>query len=248
MTDEFLYVLEHQREYLYGLLRRFHFEERPILLSSDIRDVFRTYQAERGEASAQLIWLMQTVQEALVAGSWYYFALRPEVASWEYIRINSDIMEAETISVSDYLYFKERLVTSGSESNDWTLEIDFAPFHREFPKLRETRSIGQGVSFLNRRLSSQLFGQLSEDNHVLLDFLRLHQIEGTQLMLGSGIRTLPELRKALRLADTLLRRSAPDASWDDVERDLTNLGFAPGWGRDVERIRNTMSLLSELLE
>ncbi|HKJ82947.1 MAG TPA: sucrose synthase, partial [Mariprofundaceae bacterium] len=47
---------------------------------------------------------------------------------------------------------------------------------------------------------------------------------------------------------TLLRRSAPDASWDDVERDLTNLGFAPGWGRDVERIRNTMSLLSELLE
>jgi hypothetical protein len=45
MSEEFSYVLENQREYLYGLLRRFHFEDRPILLSSDIRDTFEAYQA-----------------------------------------------------------------------------------------------------------------------------------------------------------------------------------------------------------
>jgi hypothetical protein len=37
------------------------------------------------------------------------------------------------------------------------LEIDLAPFNREFPKLRMSGSIGDGVRFLNRYLSAQLF-------------------------------------------------------------------------------------------
>jgi Sucrose synthase len=37
------------------------------------------------------------------------------------------------------------------------LEIDMAPFNRTFPRLNMAQSIGQGVTFLNRHLSSSMF-------------------------------------------------------------------------------------------
>ncbi len=61
------------------------------------------------------------------------------------------------ISTVEYLAFKERLVNGHPAADDWTLEIDLAPFSREFTKLQEARSIGNGVEFMNRSLSSSLF-------------------------------------------------------------------------------------------
>jgi Sucrose synthase len=43
----------------------------------------------------------------------------------------------------------------------WTLEVDLEPFNSGFPQMSLPSSIGDGVRFLNRNLSSRLFNQTS---------------------------------------------------------------------------------------
>lgn len=44
------------------------------------------------------------------------------------------------------------------ETNPYSvLEIDLGPFNRNFPRLNMAQYIGQGVTFLNRHLSSSMF-------------------------------------------------------------------------------------------
>jgi sucrose synthase len=37
------------------------------------------------------------------------------------------------------------------------LEVDLGPFNRNFPRMQMPKSIGDGVMFLNRHLSSSMF-------------------------------------------------------------------------------------------
>jgi hypothetical protein len=50
------------------------------------------------------------------------------------------------------------VVGLGVETNPYAvLEIDLGPFNRNFPRLNMSQYIGQGVTFLNRHLSSSMF-------------------------------------------------------------------------------------------
>lgn len=239
-----------ERECMYSLLRRYQGLDKAFLLSSDLRDTYADFCREFPDAAdKRLKRVMSKAQEAAVSGPLFYLALRPYVARWEYVRIHAEAMQAEEIDVSEYLRFKEWLVTGSKGEDNWPLEVDLGPFNREFPRLHESRSIGQGVTFLNRRLSSQLFEQLGKKgDNPLLNFLRLHQCEGMQLMLNSSIDDVAALRRALRHAQDLLREQEPQAEWAQVESDMRALGFEPGWGRTAARMLDTMNLLSDLLE
>jgi len=153
----------------------------------------------------------------------------------------------ETIGVSEFLAFKERLAIGGPD-NQWMLEVDLEPFSREFYKLHESESIGRGVEFLNRRLSSQLFQDLGKGDQQLLNFLRVHKYRSQQLMLNNDVESVSDLRKALRQAETLLRKLDQDTPWDSVAHDLRSTGFEPGWGDKAGRIRESMRLLLDILE
>jgi sucrose synthase len=158
-------------------------------------------------------------------------------------------MMSREISVSEYLQAKERLVQADGQEVPWALEVDLSPFERGFPKLSEPRSIGQGVTFLKRHLSAQIFSQGDEGKERLYDFLWGHQVRGQELMLNEGIRDWTELREALREALLLLKDRRHDEGWDAHGPDeLRRLGFAPGWGRSPDRIRDTQSLLMDILE
>ena len=54
--------------------------------------------------------------------AWICFALRLRVARWMYVRIHPETMDMETIGVSEFLAFKERLATGGPD-NQWMLDI-----------------------------------------------------------------------------------------------------------------------------
>jgi len=157
-------------------------------------------------------------------------------------------MQHEEIQVPEYLAFKEHLIEGYKSTTKKMLEIDLAPFNRKFPKLQEARSIGRGVEFLNKRLSSELFQNISKGDKRLLDFLRVHHVEHTQLMLNDHIDSVADLRKALRQTDDYLSSQPNDANWDSVGQTLQGFGFEPGWGRTAERIRDTLLLLSDILE
>ncbi len=252
MIDVLPGLLSGFRQEVYLLLRRFRSLDRPFLAWSDLTYEFdRFCETEDGAAlrDSHMRSLIRSAQEAVVHGPSFFMAIRSRVATWRYVLIHSEDLMSREISVSDYLQAKERLVQENGQERPWTLEVDLSPFERGFPKLSEPRSIGQGVNFLNRHLSAQIFSQGDEGKERLYDFLRVHQVRGIQLMLNEGIRDWTELREALRAALLLLEGRTHDEHWQAHGLDeLRRLGFAPGWGRSPDRIRDTMSLLMDILE
>lgn len=179
--------------------------------------------------------------------AWICFSLRTRVGRWRYLRIHTEDIAPELIDVADFLCFKERLARPDLVG-DWHLEVDLEPFERGFHKLREARSIGKGVTFLNRRLSSQLFENQGKGDRQLLKFLRLHRWRDQQLMLNGDVKDVRDLRRALRDADDFLAEQSPDSGWPELAQRLRSMGFEPGWGCNAARMRETMELLLDILE
>ncbi|MGB5717742.1 MAG: sucrose synthase [Gammaproteobacteria bacterium] len=225
--------------------------KRAFLLRSDVQDALAELRAAPDGKSLRdspLEKLLGRAQEAVVSAPWIYLALRVRVGRWEYMRVHLDTMSMERISVSNFLYFKEQLINGNQDTWSWELEIDLEPFSREFPKMHETRSIGRGVEFLNRRLSSRLFEALGKGDQRLLDFLRVHSYREQQLMLNEVVVDVPGLRSTLRAADDYLAGVDSGADYGEVYNVLRSMGFEPGWGRDAARMRETMQLLLDILE
>jgi len=242
--------LGEHREDTYLLLRRYLSLGKPFLLRSDLWDEYQRFCSEHPATAVcdtRMAKVIYVAQEAAVQAPWVYLAVRPLVGRWNFLRFHTEAMTFDEISPSDYLRFKERLVDGGPE-DEWALEIDLGPFAREFPKLKETRSIGRGVEFLNRKLSSELFQDLGKGDRRLLEFLRVHHVNGVQLMLNGRINDVETLRRELRRAQDFLADQDPDAQWDVVHERLEYLGFEPGWGRTSARMHETLSLLSDILE
>jgi len=245
-------VLRDHREIVYILLKHYISLDRPFLLRSDLWDEYLVF-CDDVNLAKQLVnspfpKFISNCQEAAVGSPWIYFAVRERVGRWIYVEFHIDTMEHNEVSVSAFLKFKERLVDGNSDSEYQTLELDFGPFNREFPKLKESRSIGRGVEFLNRRLSSQLFDILSNGDKRLLEFLSVHEYQGQQLMLNDRIKDVSTLQHALRRADDYLKEQPQDARWAEVAHVLQTLGFEAGWGNIVARMRDTLLLLSDILE
>jgi len=250
MTETLQELLEEERQGLYLLLRYFVSLDKTLMLRSDLWDGYETFcQTEEGApyCSPKLQHLISAAQEAVLEAPWVYFALRPRVGRWEYLRVHLDRSHYESVPVEQFLLFKEQRV-KGHHGEDWVLEVDLTPFNREFPRMHESRSIGRGVEFLNRRLSSQLFQLHGRGAEHLLDFLRVHQCQGQQLMLNKRITGVTDLQHALRRAEDYLSDSDPAAGWDVVGETMQHLGFQPGWGRNADRMRETLLMLSDVLE
>jgi len=243
------FLKEHPQEshsFLNGICNR----EQPLLLRTEIYDIFTQVAAENASGTLQsgpFRTIVQWCQEAAIRQPWAYFALRKRVARWLYIRIHLQTLKLEVITPERFLRFKEHLVV-GNAADPWPLEIDFAPFLRDFFKLQEERSIGRGVEFLNRRLSSGLFQELNRGDNRLLRFLQVHRYRDQQLMLNEGIETTDELRGALREARRVLSRHDDATDWQTIKDELRDFGFEPGWGRNVRTIKESMGILLDILE
>lgn len=232
---------------LRAFLGRCFADGRALLLRTDLAALFAAERAERpGElAGSPLEAAARRMQEAVLRPPWACFALRENAGRWYHLRCHLEAGAPEAMSVCAYLAFKEGLVESAADA---LLEVDFRPFNREFPRLKEIRSIGQGVLFLNRQLSSAMFQRPAEGHARLLDFLRLHALEGRQLMLHAHMGDVAHLREALREAQEHLAGLDSATLWTALADPLGRLGFAPGWGDTAARVADTMSLLTDILE
>ncbi len=244
MIDQLCAWAVDHRDAMQHFLRRCLADSRPLLLHTDLQAY---YPLDAAAAADPLARVVRHMQEAVLQTSWAYFAIRENAGHWHYLRMHLDAAAPERIDVTAYLRFKERLVVPEAEISN-LLEVDFGPFNREFPRLKEIRSIGQGVLFLNRHLSSAMFQKPAEAHARLLDFLHLHALEGQQLMRYGPQRGVHALRNALRQALAYLETVAPDTPWAALAEPLGRLDFAPGWGHVAARVAETMSLLTDILE
>ncbi|OOG25675.1 sucrose synthase [Thioalkalivibrio denitrificans] len=250
MTHQLEESLQAQREAAYLLLRRYLALGRPFLLKSQLHDEFDALCQDIDDASladSPLAHMVEHCQEAVLAAPWVCLALRQRIGRWSFVRIHADDLSVEPLTVGHFLEVKERLVCPNPR-HERPLEFDIEPFNREFPQMRETRSIGRGVEFLNRKLSSQLFDRANGGLSKLFLFLREHRCDGRPLMINDRIDGVDALRTAIRDAEKRLARRDRDTPWTEIAHELQHLGFEPGWGRDAGRVLDSMRLLSELLE
>ncbi|KMZ65710.1 Sucrose synthase [Zostera marina] len=191
--------------------------------------------------------LLKAAQEAIVMPPWVALAVRLRPGVWEYIRVNVNELAVENMSIPEYLQFKEQLVDDGTDNNNFTLELDFEPFNASFPKPTLSKSIGNGVQFLNRHLSSKLFHD-RESLYPLLNFLREHNYNGMTMMLNDRIRSLDALQSSLRKAEEHLLQLPNDTPFSEFYHRFQELGLEKGWGNCAERVHENIHLLLDLLE
>jgi sucrose synthase len=223
---------------------------RPILLHSDIGDRFAELCADHPEqelGACPLAAVASLCQEALLETDRAYFALRPNIGEWWFIAVHNETLDLSALAPTDYLAAKERLA-NGDRREEWVLELDLSPFTRDLFKVEEAESIGRGIEFLNRRLSSRLFEERGQGHDRLLQFLRLHRYRERQLLLSEAIRDLASLRLALRNTRQALGRLPRETPLSEIMPMLHAAGFEPGWGKDAGTVADTMKLLLAVLE
>ncbi|KAG0483005.1 hypothetical protein HPP92_011089 [Vanilla planifolia] len=172
--------------------------------------------------------VIRAAQEAIVIPPLVAIAIHPRPGVWEYVRVNVNELSVEELTVPEYLSFKEELVDGSSQKN-YVLELDFEPFFPSFPRPSLSKSIGNGVQFLNRHLSAKLFHN-NESMNPLLNFLRSHQYKGMTMMLNDRIQSVGSLQSALRKASEYLLSVPLDTQFSDFNHRFQELGLEKGWG------------------
>jgi sucrose synthase len=248
MINELDKFISANRAAVYPFLRHLLRLQKPLLLKSELLHAYDERSAEGAPGlptNSILGDVLAKTEVAIVREPWLYLAVRSDITDWQYLRIHGEDLCADEISVATYLRAAERIVDSGEET---IVELDFAPFNRGFPQLREKRSIGRGVEFLNRHLSNLLFSGNGKGQALLFDFLRVHKYRDRQLMLNNAIGDASAFEGKLRRAIALLEKKDGNLSWAEVEVELRELGFAPGWGDNVKRVLESMNLVLDIFE
>lgn len=153
-------LLHRHEEAVRDLIERMREFGRSFLLASDLSDLFdlavREGKAKKLKGTA-IENLFHEAEEAVIQPTSISFSLRRGIGRWEYYSLLTDLLQVNTIEAEDFLVLKERVFDPEVGNGEWVLKLDLAPFNRGFPRMKETRSIGRGVEFLNRQLSGRLF-------------------------------------------------------------------------------------------
>ncbi|XWS53581.1 hypothetical protein CRYUN_Cryun10bG0013700 [Craigia yunnanensis] len=249
MRDRFQDTLYAHRNELRSLLSRYVVRGKGILQSHHLIDKLiesvKEDEAMQKLRDSPFFKLLESAKEAIVLPPFVAIAVRPRPGVWEYVRVNVYELSVDHLNVAEYLRFKEEFV-DGNCNDSYVLELDFEPFNATFPGPTRSSSIGNGVQFLNRHLSSNMFRN-KESLEPLLDFLRAHKHDGHVMMLNDRIQNISKLQSALARAAEYLSKLPLETPYSEFEFDLQGMGFERGWGDTAQRVSESMHLLLDIL-
>jgi len=227
-------------------------EERQFFLRNDIIYYFRHFcdlndKEQSYRENSRLFRFLKKVQELFIQGDLITLLHRYDIARYRYYRLRVDAEYMEEIGVREFLDAKDRYVLEQSE-NAGHLHLDFLPFYEFSPSIRDARTIGHGIRFLNRYMCSNIFSNPEKWNRKLFEFIKLHRYNGRQLMVnGHQIGDFSSFFQTLERSVKWLQRRDPETSYAEVETELQKRGIEVGWGNTVGRILETMQMLIDLL-
>jgi sucrose synthase len=243
-------TLSAHRNELVALLSRYVDQGKGILqphnLIDELESVIGDDETKKSLSDGPFGEILKSAMEAIVVPPFVALAVRPRPGVWEYVRVNVFELSVEQLTVSEYLRFKEELV-DGPNSDPFCLELDFEPFNANVPRPSRSSSIGNGVQFLNRHLSSVMFRN-KDCLEPLLDFLRVHKYKGHPLMLNDRIQSISRLQIQLSKAEDHISKLSQETPFSEFEYALQGMGFEKGWGDTAGRVLEMMHLLSDILQ
>ncbi|XP_041002462.1 sucrose synthase 6-like [Juglans microcarpa x Juglans regia] len=192
-------------------------------------------------------YILCTTQEAAVIPPHVAFAIRPNPGFWEFVKVSSDDLSVDAITATDYLKFKEMVYDEKWAKDENALEVDFAAFDYPLPHLTLSSSIGNGLNFVAKFMTSKLSGKL-ENAQPLVDYLLTLNHQGEKLMINDNLNTASKLQMALIVAELLVSTLPKDTPYNNFELRFKEWGFEKGWGDTAQRVQETIKAVSEVLQ
>ncbi|MBT8368719.1 MAG: sucrose synthase, partial [Deltaproteobacteria bacterium] len=223
-----------------------------ICLRNGIIQLFRQYcdqynKPQKFRRNSSMFNFLKKAQELFLADGALVMLHRYAIAKYQFYRIRLDGESMEEISLEDYLDLRD-LHYLKKKADNYQLKLDFMPFYDFSPLIRDTRTVGKGIRFLNRYMCSNIFSRSDEWNAKLFQFIQLHQHNGRQLLVnGSLINDSETFYHKLEKMLEWLKRKNREASYSSVETHLKKEGFEVGWGNTVGRISDTLQTLLDLI-
>lgn len=235
-----------------GLVSFMTNQHQNIYLRNGIIQLFREYcdqnrKTKKFQESSSLFDFLKKVQELFITKEHLVLIHRYAIAKYRFYMVRRDGEYMEEITLSKYLDLKDDYAKQKSKDG-YHLHIDFMPFYDFSPSIRDTRSIGNGIRFLNRYLSSNIFSRPDEWNAKLFEFIKLHQYNGRQLLVNDTlVKDLEAFYTKLEQLLEWLKKKKPETSFSSVEAKMKKSGFEVGWGNTVGRIIETVETLLSLI-
>lgn len=186
--------------------------------------------------------------EILLDAEATYAVLRPGVGLKRIVRFHPELDHMEDVSRGQYLEIKDAQIQGHEEAAKAGLVLDFSPFFRNFPKVNEPSEMGEGISFLNRHLSAQMYQNPDVFRRALLRFLRHRDLDGVSILAGEHLSKPEILLEELAAVRSLLEDYSLEDPYEDVAHELRTHGFERGWGRTVGDIAENLALLAQVIE
>lgn len=238
---EFIYELDH--------------EPQKHLLRNDIVLKFEEYLNKKREAHPELgdfqnlEYFLSRTQEMLLMEQYTVLLYRAKTGQYTFYRFHKNEESVDELSPEEFLDYREVVSGHGSEPSEKKLEIDFGPFYSLGPVIRDHRKIGSGQRFLNSFMAGKLQGEPEKWQTHLCDFMKIHSINGEQILVdGEIIKTPQQLFDALQKAIAHLEKMPPRGPIQNVKSFLGGLGFRDGFGDTVGRVLKNLQSLANLLE
>ncbi|KAK3017127.1 hypothetical protein RJ639_006129, partial [Escallonia herrerae] len=192
-------------------------------------------------------YILCNTKEAAAVPPHVAFAVRPNPGFWEFVKVSSVDLSVEGITATEYLKFKEMTVDEDWANDGNALELDFEALEFTMPRLTLSSSIGNGLNYISKFLTSRL-NQDSESAQPLVDYLLSLNHHGEKLMINETLSTASKLQGSLIVAEAALSALAKETPYESFELRFKEWGFEKGWGATAEIVRETMRSLSEVLQ
>lgn len=235
---------------LQALLSQLRAGSEQYLLRNQILQLFADYCTRHDKPayffrSSVLGELLHYTHEIILEQESAWVILRPQMASQVILRLSGDLTSFEQMPVQALLHLRDAFVNRPSSG---LLEVDLSAFYAASPTIRDPRNIGNGLEFLNRYLSSQLFADPTQWLEALFRVLRSHHYNQSPLLISDRIRSTTELSQQVKKALTWVSQLPASEPYENFRFELQNLGFEPGWGNSAARIRETLELLDRSID
>jgi sucrose synthase len=139
-----------------------------ICLRNGIIQLFRQYcdvhnKPQKFAQNSSMFNFLKKAQELFLADGTLVMLHRYAIAKYRFYRIQLDGEYMEEISLTEYLDLRDRHFLK-KKTDNYQLKLDFMPFYDFSPSIRDTRTVGKGIRFLNRYMCSNIFSRPDEWN------------------------------------------------------------------------------------
>uniref|UniRef100_A0A0A0LQA9 Sucrose synthase n=1 Tax=Cucumis sativus TaxID=3659 RepID=A0A0A0LQA9_CUCSA len=251
ISDSLNDALRRSRNQMKKCFARFVENGKRLMKCQDLmKDVEITIEDKRERSHVLegfLGYVLSNTQEAAVVPPNIALAVRPSPGFWEFVMVNATSLEVGDFTASEYLKFKEAIFDENWANDENALEIDFGAIEFTAPRLSLPSSIGNGVNLISKFIGSR-FGEDKQNVNALVDYLLALQHRGQSLMINKKLNTVSKLQSALFAAQVYVSSLPKDTPYEEFKHKMKGWGFEKGWGSTSERVRETMLLLSEVLQ